>query len=148
MCICKKKLRTFLQLQRYIPTFMDLFFLIGRQIQWSPRSPNLNTLDYFFWAYLKNQFHKQRYENIDSLKANVRKKINLIVLWLCERQFEQLKNFQRNVLNNREKWEITKQWKVFNSCHFHSGPNYTVDVIICLILTVMIIMIATLVMPP
>ena len=47
-------------------------------IQWPPRSPDLNPLDYFMWGNLKNKIYKQRYENIDALKTAVREKINQI----------------------------------------------------------------------
>ncbi|CAH2011084.1 unnamed protein product [Acanthoscelides obtectus] len=59
-------------------TFNDQWIGINGPIQWPPRSPDLNPLDYFLWGYLKNQICKRRYDNLDALKTAVREKITQI----------------------------------------------------------------------
>ena len=47
---------------------------IGRRgtIEWPPRSPDLTSLDYFFWAYLKDKVYQNRPANIEDLKNRIR----------------------------------------------------------------------------
>ncbi|CAH1991457.1 unnamed protein product [Acanthoscelides obtectus] len=59
-------------------TFNDQWIGTNGPIQWPPRSPDLNPLDYFLWGYLKNQIYKRRYDNLDALKTAVREKITQI----------------------------------------------------------------------
>ncbi|CAH1995420.1 unnamed protein product [Acanthoscelides obtectus] len=59
-------------------TFNDQWIGTNGPIQWPPRSPDLNPLDYFLWGYLKNQIYKRRYDNLDALKTAVTEKITQI----------------------------------------------------------------------
>ncbi|CAH2000696.1 unnamed protein product [Acanthoscelides obtectus] len=59
-------------------TFNDQWIGTNGPIQWPPRSPDLDPLDYFLWGYLKNQIYKRRYDNLDALKTAVREKITQI----------------------------------------------------------------------
>lgn len=47
---------------------------IGRRgsIEWPPRSPDLNPLDFFLWGHLKNVVYKTKPHNIEELKTRIR----------------------------------------------------------------------------
>ncbi|EFN88750.1 hypothetical protein EAI_03344, partial [Harpegnathos saltator] len=36
-------------------------------IEWPPRSPDMNILDFFFWDYLKDRVYKTKPQNLDDL---------------------------------------------------------------------------------
>ena len=38
---------------------------------WPPQSPDLNSLDYFFWGILQERVHGTSYPNMESLKAHI-----------------------------------------------------------------------------
>jgi hypothetical protein len=40
----------------------------GGPVQWPPRSPDLNPLDFYLWGYLKHVVYANRPENLNSLK--------------------------------------------------------------------------------
>lgn len=46
---------------------------IGRRgsIEWPPRSPDLNPLDYFLWGHLKNVVYSTKPESLDDLKTRI-----------------------------------------------------------------------------
>jgi len=46
---------------------------IGRRgpVEWPPRSPDLNPLDYFLWGYLKSEVYRNRPRTIDALRENI-----------------------------------------------------------------------------
>ncbi|EFN85682.1 hypothetical protein EAI_02991, partial [Harpegnathos saltator] len=37
-------------------------------IEWPPRSPDMNPLDFFFWGYLKDCIYKTKPRNLDNLR--------------------------------------------------------------------------------
>ncbi|GBM90350.1 hypothetical protein AVEN_47489-1 [Araneus ventricosus] len=44
--------------QQYIrDTFLQQVIGYGGCVEWSPRSPNLNTLDFFLWGYIKQRVY-------------------------------------------------------------------------------------------
>ena len=47
---------------------------IGRRgtIEWAPRSPDLNPMDYYFWGHLKQLVYAVRIEDIDHLRSRIR----------------------------------------------------------------------------
>jgi transposase len=53
---------------------------IGRlgPIEWPPRSPDLNPLDFFLWGPLKSVVYRNRPRNIDELKEAIRQEIHNI----------------------------------------------------------------------
>lgn len=53
---------------------------IGRRgpIEWPPRSPDLNPLDYFLWGYVKNVVYKDKPRTLDILKDRIRNVIRNI----------------------------------------------------------------------
>ena len=42
-----------------------------RKEMWPPQSPDLNSLDYFFWGILQERVHGTSYPNMESLKAHI-----------------------------------------------------------------------------
>jgi len=46
---------------------------IGRRgtIEWPPRSPDLNPLDFFYWGYLKTKVYETRFENLEELREKI-----------------------------------------------------------------------------
>lgn len=46
---------------------------IGRRgaLEWPPRSPDLNLLDYFFWGHLKNSVYATKPENVHELRNRI-----------------------------------------------------------------------------
>jgi len=53
---------------------------IGRRgpVEWPPRSPDLNPLDYFLWGFLKSEVYRNRPRNINDLTTNIRAACQLI----------------------------------------------------------------------
>lgn len=56
--------------------FLDVSFpgtWIGRRgpQEWPPRSPDLSTLDFFFWGYLKSKVYNNRPQNLDGLRQRI-----------------------------------------------------------------------------
>ncbi len=45
--------------------------VIGRRgnVEWPPRSPDLNPLDFFLWGYLKEKVYSKNPSNLEELKA-------------------------------------------------------------------------------
>lgn len=44
---------------------------IGARIEWPPRSPDLNPLDFFFWGHLKSQVYRNPLENLPQLEQRI-----------------------------------------------------------------------------
>jgi len=55
---------------------------IGRRgtIEWPPRSPDLNPLDFFYWGYLKTKVYETRFENLEELREEIVNVSNSITL--------------------------------------------------------------------
>jgi hypothetical protein len=53
---------------------------IGRRgfIEWPARSPDLTSLYFFLWGYLKSKIFKTKPNNLDDLKERIRKEIRNI----------------------------------------------------------------------
>jgi transposase len=53
---------------------------IGRRgsIEWPPRSPDLNPLDFFLWGYVKNLVYKSKPMSVNTLKESIRQVIREI----------------------------------------------------------------------
>jgi len=66
----------------------------GNDIQWSPRSPDLSTCDYFLWGYLKSRVYENKPRSLQQLKQNIREEIKKISKELCHRAFE---NFEKRL---------------------------------------------------
>lgn len=47
-------------------------------VQWPPRSPDLNACDYFLWGYLKSRVYQDRPRTIQDLKRNIRTEVAAI----------------------------------------------------------------------
>lgn len=43
----------------------------GGPVEWPPRSPDLNPLDFFLWGYLKRKVYRTRPQTLDQLKDNI-----------------------------------------------------------------------------
>lgn len=68
---------------RPVREYLDVVFpgrWIGRRgpIEWPPRSPDLNPLDFFLWGYLKSKVFKNKPANVEDLKARIRNECRLI----------------------------------------------------------------------
>ena len=62
--------------------------------KWAPRSPDLNPLDYFVWAYLKDRVYTTNPENICALKQSIGREIRAIT---PNMHAHVLENFKRRV---------------------------------------------------
>lgn len=53
---------------------------IGRRgpLEWPPRSPDLNPLDFFLWGHLKSTVYKERPTNLEDLKNKIREEMQRI----------------------------------------------------------------------
>ena len=60
---------------------------IGQKLafEWSPHSPDLNPLDFFFWGALKNQVYENRPTSLADIKENVEKFTRDMDLDTCKR---------------------------------------------------------------
>ena len=47
-----------------------------RGVEWSPRSPDLNPLDYSVWSILKDRVYKPRPSNLQELKDKIREEVS------------------------------------------------------------------------
>ncbi|GBP39444.1 hypothetical protein EVAR_23795_1 [Eumeta japonica] len=54
-------------------------------INWPPRSPDLNPLDYFAWGYLKSKVYQNNPTNLTQLKQNIRSEMAAISTAMCQR---------------------------------------------------------------
>ena len=45
-------------------------------ITWPPRSPDLTPCDFFLWGYVKSQVYTRNYDDINDLKAEIRRSFN------------------------------------------------------------------------
>ena len=68
---------------RCVTDFLNATFpgrWIGRRgpIEWPPRSPDLNPLDYYLWGYLKCKVYRNRPNNLLDLKQRIRDEMLLI----------------------------------------------------------------------
>ena len=52
---------------------------------WPPRSPDLNPLDFFFWAYMKQKIHESSPRNLEDVKNLIREFVNSISEELLQR---------------------------------------------------------------
>jgi hypothetical protein len=43
----------------------------GNSIAWPPLSPDLRSLEFLLWGYLKDQLYSQRANTLDELKARI-----------------------------------------------------------------------------
>ncbi len=50
----------------------------GGPISWAPRSPDLTTLDFYLWGYIKSNVYKTKVEDICQLKNRIEKEIKAI----------------------------------------------------------------------
>ena len=44
----------------------------------APRSPDLNTCDFYLWGYLKSKVYNTLPKNLDELKSNIEREIKSI----------------------------------------------------------------------
>lgn len=53
---------------------------IGRRgpIEWPPRSPDLNPLDFFLWGHLKSVVYKERPANLEDLRNKIAQEMQRI----------------------------------------------------------------------
>jgi len=53
---------------------------IGRRghIEWPPRSPDLTSLDFFLWGYLKSKVYVTKPQDLDDLRGRITREIELI----------------------------------------------------------------------
>lgn len=59
---------------------------IGRRetIEWPPRSPEMNPLDFFFWDYLKDRVYRIKPRNLDDLRHRITTEVTLITIEILE----------------------------------------------------------------
>ena len=43
----------------------------GGPVEWPPRSPDINPLDFFLWGYLKRRVYRNRPASLEELKMNI-----------------------------------------------------------------------------
>jgi hypothetical protein len=44
-------------------------------VEWPPRSPDLTSLDFFLWGYLKDRVYVSNPQNLEELKLNINNEI-------------------------------------------------------------------------
>lgn len=59
-------------------------------INWPPRSPDLNPLDYFLWGHIKSLVYKSPPENIDEMEQKIRRATEDLTPEMCVRSIENL----------------------------------------------------------
>ena len=61
--------------------------LISRfgDVEWPSRSPDLTPPDFFLWGHLNSKVYKSNPQNLNELKANIRREISLISSSVLER---------------------------------------------------------------
>ncbi len=62
--------------------FDDRLISDGR---WPPRPPDMSSLDFFLWGYLKDRVYANKPETVDALKQNITQEINTISISLLQR---------------------------------------------------------------
>jgi hypothetical protein len=55
-------------------TFGGRWISRGGPISWASRSPDLTSLGFLLWGYIKTDVYKMKVEDIDKLKSSVEKK--------------------------------------------------------------------------
>ena len=50
----------------------------GGSISWAPRSPDMTSLDFFLWGYIKNNVYKNNLKDLDDLKIKIIQEIRSI----------------------------------------------------------------------
>ena len=64
-------------------------------IEWPPRSPDLNPLDFFLWGYLKWKVYKDRPRDLEEIKWRIRQEMQMI----CPKALlETLNNFKHRLI--------------------------------------------------
>lgn len=76
--------------------FGDRVISLCSEVEWPPRLPDLNPLDFFFWGHLKSQIYRNPLENIQQLHQRLRDALATVTPEMLERT---TKNFI-----NRLRW--------------------------------------------
>ena len=61
-------------------------------VDWPPRSPDLNICDFFLWGYLKEKVFSSRPHTLEELKLRIREEIAAIPLEMCLRAAENFRH--------------------------------------------------------
>ena len=54
-------------------------------VEWGPRSPDMNPLDFFLWGFLKDRVYEGNPETLDQLKRNITREVRAISPAIRER---------------------------------------------------------------
>ncbi|EFN85235.1 hypothetical protein EAI_02325, partial [Harpegnathos saltator] len=64
--------------------FPNMWIVIGSRVQeWPPRSPDLTSLDFYFWGYIRDIVYSQKPTTVEHMKNRIRqacRNINVGVL--------------------------------------------------------------------
>jgi hypothetical protein len=89
-------------IERLNEIFPNKIISINGDIEWPPRSPDMNPLDYFLWGHLKQIVYQNKPRTITELKNNIISAINNLNddLDLLERVIENFKSRIHSLKNN------------------------------------------------
>ncbi len=83
--------------------FDDRLISDGR---WPPRSPDMSSLDFFLWGYLKDRVYANKLETLDALKQNINQAINAISISMLQRVSRNVeKRIRAHLLENGGQFE-------------------------------------------
>jgi hypothetical protein len=69
-------------------------------IGWPPRSPDLNTCDFFLWGYLKAQVYQHRPQNLEGLKEAITQEVAAIPPEMTRRVTEKYRERFNQCIDN------------------------------------------------
>ena len=62
----------------------------GGSISWAPRSPDMTSLDFFLWGYIKNNVYKNNLKDLDDLKIKLIQEIRSIEKEMLKNVFSEI----------------------------------------------------------
>ena len=77
-------------------------------VEWPPRSPDLNACDFFLWGYIKSKVYENQPRTAADLKQNIRNEVAAIPGVMLQRGMQNFrKRFQECVDNNGQHLKYT-----------------------------------------
>ena len=58
--------------------FRQNTFVLGHNVEWPPRSPDLTPMDFFLWGYLKSKVYITPPQNLVELRERINRECNLL----------------------------------------------------------------------
>lgn len=70
--------------------FRNRVISLGARVEWPPRSPDLNPLDFFLWGHLKSIIYRYPLETIEQLRQRITEALQSVTPEMLERCYENL----------------------------------------------------------